>query len=147
MRYWINTISLNHVTKGAEGGFTQAGHGKRNALAKLSQGDRIIFYSPRESLAASSPPVQSFTAHGTVIDDAPYQAEITPHFKPFRRGMEFTPQFKIRKVGIRPLIAHLRFIEDKKHWGLVFRRGLFEIPEDDYNVIARKMGILDSKES
>jgi hypothetical protein len=32
MRYWINTVSLEHVERGVEGGFTQADHGKNTRL-------------------------------------------------------------------------------------------------------------------
>jgi hypothetical protein len=47
MRYWINTVSRDHVQTGVEGGFTQADHGKRTRLKRLERGDRIVFYSPR----------------------------------------------------------------------------------------------------
>lgn len=47
MKFWINTISKNHVLKGVEGGFTQADHGKNTRLKALAKGDYIIFYSPK----------------------------------------------------------------------------------------------------
>ncbi len=36
-----------------------------------------------------------------------------------------------------PLIESLDFIRNKKSWRFVFRRGLFEIGEDDFQKIAR----------
>jgi hypothetical protein len=47
MTHWINTVSRDHVRRGVAGGFTQANHGKQDALKRLSQGDWIAFYSPK----------------------------------------------------------------------------------------------------
>lgn len=143
MRYWINTICEAHVRKGYNGGFTQAGHGSRVGLDKLSEGDKIIFYAPRISIERSAPASQKFIAHGTITDSRSYQVKVTPTFKPFRRRMEFSPASEITDVSVGPLIVELDFIKDKKHWGLAFRRGLFQISERDYELIASKMGILD----
>ena len=44
MRYWVNTVSRDHVQRGAAG-FTQAGHGKDTRLKRLSKGDRIVIES------------------------------------------------------------------------------------------------------
>ncbi|HEU5432100.1 MAG TPA: EVE domain-containing protein [Thermomicrobiales bacterium] len=86
--YWINTISREHVQRGIEGGFTQADHGRPTTLRKLARGDLVAFYSPRTSYPDGAP-LQRFTAIGRVIDDAPYQAEMTPTFHPWRRGWRF----------------------------------------------------------
>ena len=43
-RYWINTMSRDHVMRGVEGGFTQANHGRPTALRKLQRGDVMVFY-------------------------------------------------------------------------------------------------------
>jgi hypothetical protein len=40
---------------------------------------------------------------------------------------------------IRPLIEKLDFIPDKQHWGMPFRRGLFEISGRDFDRIAKAM--------
>jgi len=145
MRYWVNVISSNHVKKGIEGGFTQYGHGKRAALERLSPGDVIIFYSARETIARNSPAVQRFTAHAKVSETPVYRMELSSTFKPWRKDVEFTPESKFRSVDIRPLIGKLDFIRDKKHWGVAFRRGLFEIPEKDYQVIEKEMFATEPK--
>jgi hypothetical protein len=46
MKYWMNTISRDHVRVGVEGGFTQAGHGKAAGLKRLNARDWLVFYSP-----------------------------------------------------------------------------------------------------
>ena len=146
MRYWVNVISSNHVKKGVEGGFTQYGHGKRAALERLSPGDIIIFYSARETIARNSPVVQRFTAHAKVSETPVYQVAVSSTFKPWRKNVEFTRGSNFKSVHIRPLIAKLDFIRDKKHWGIAFRRGLFEIPEKDYRIIEEKMFAKGPKE-
>ncbi len=131
MTAWINTISAQHVARGVAGGFTQADHGKADRLRRLARGDWIAFYSPKTDYPEGEP-LRMFTALGQVVDDAPYQAEVTPDFRPFRRRVEFVD---CTPVPIRPLIEHLEFIEDKQHWGFRFRFGLFRVNTHDFELI------------
>lgn len=134
MRCWVSTVSRAHVLEGIAGGFTQSDHGD-SRLKRLSKGDGIIFYSPRAELRAGEA-VQSFTAIGEIADDGPYQVEISPEFRPWRRRVSFRPS---GEAPIRPLIAELEFIRDKKQWGFPFRRGFFEIGPADFERIERAM--------
>lgn len=134
-KYWINTISREHVLVGVAGGFTQANHGRATTLRRLARGDRIAFYSSRTHFR-SGEPLQSFTAIGRIADDEPYQVEMTPDFHPWRRRMEFLPS---AEAPIRPLVNGLGFIPNKQRWGFPFRRGLFEVPQPDFERIARAM--------
>ena len=88
MRYWVNTVSRSHVQNGVAGGFTQADHGKNSRLKRLSKGDRIVFYSPRTEFQAREP-LQHFTAIGEIIDETPYQIEMSADFHPWRRRVKF----------------------------------------------------------
>ena len=135
MRYWVNTVSRDHVKRGVDGGFTQAGHGKATGLKRMAKGDRVVFYSPRTALDGGAP-LQSFTALGEIADDEPYQVEMSSDFHPWRRKVTFSAS---EETPIRPLIDSLGFIRNKKSWGFVFRRGLFEIPEGDFQTIERAM--------
>ena len=135
MRYWINTVSRAHVQNGVAGGFTQADHGKSTRLKRLAKGDGLVFYSPRDEMRAGDV-VQRFTAIGEIVDDEPYQVEMTPDFHPWRRRMKF---HEASETPIQPLIERLEFIKNKKSWGFVFRRGLFEIGEADFRRIAEAM--------
>ncbi|CAN5434996.1 EVE domain-containing protein [soil metagenome] len=130
-RYWVSTISLDHVLQGIEGGFTQADHGRDTRLRRLTRGDRIAFYSPRTALG-SGKPLQQLTAAGVIADDEPYRVEMAPDFHPWRRRVDFE---EVRAVPIRPLLPLLGFIDDEQKWGLPFRRGLFEVPAGDFGVI------------
>lgn len=140
MKYWINTVSRDHTRHGVAGGFTQAGHGRSTGLKRLAKGDAIAFYSPRTQLNGGEP-LQRFTALGLVMDDEPYQAEMTPDFHPWRRRVGFLP---CEEAPIQPLLDDLSFIQDKRRWGYPFRRGLFEIPREDFERIARAMGVAAS---
>ncbi len=137
MKYWVNTVSKNHVLKGIEGGFTQADHGKNTRLKTLGKGDYLVFYSPRTEYKGGVP-LQAFTGIGQIIDEAPYQVEMEPCFHPWRRKLKFVEH---NEAPIRKLIEDLGFIKDKKHWGYPFRRGLFEVNQSDFSLIANAMGV------
>ena len=135
MAYWINTVSRDHVMLGMQDGYTQANHGRPHALSRLKKGDLIAFYSPRTTYPDGEP-LRRFTAIARVLDDEPFQAEMTSDFHPWRRLVEAVTS---HEAPVEPLIKDLDFIRDKGRWGFVFRRGMFEIGEDDFRRIARAM--------
>ena len=134
LRYWINTVSREHVRVGVESGFTQADHGKNTRLNRLSKGDWLVFYSPRTELRGGEA-LQTFTAIGRIADEEPYQVE-TAQFHPWRRKVDFC---RAQEAPVRPLIGDLDFIANKERWGYPFRRGLFEIEREDFGKIAKAM--------
>lgn len=135
MKYYINTISRDHVQRGVQGGFTQANHGKPHMLERLHKGDWIVFYSPKTQVQGGEP-LQAFTALGQVADDELYQVDMGAGFVPWRRNVDFHVS---SEAPIRPLIEQLSFIQDKTHWGYKFRFGMFEIPETDFELIRHAM--------
>lgn len=137
VRFWINTVSLSHVRSAVEGGFTQADHGKNTRLRRLSEGDWLVFYSPRTEFCGGRV-LQAFTAIGRVADSASYQVEMTPDFHPWRRRVAF---FGAHEAPVRPLVDDLDFITDKRRWGYPFRRGLFEVEREGFRKIAEAMGV------
>lgn len=136
-RYWINTLTRDHLEKGLAGGFTQAEHGRAGRIRNLALGDFVVFYSPRTHFQRRAEPLRSFTAIGRVLDEVPYQVKMSPEFHPWRRRMEFVP---CRETPVKPLAASLDFIPDKQNWGFPFKRGLFQISEEDFRRIAQAMG-------
>jgi hypothetical protein len=46
-----------------------------------------------------------------------------------------------QEAPIRSLIADLSFIKNKQSWGYIFRFGLFEIPEPDFQRIMLAMNV------
>ena len=59
-----------------------------------------------------------------------------PGFNPWRRRVRFE---EVTAAPIAPLKQTLTFLGDGSNWGLPFRRGLFTIPEADFNRIADAM--------
>ena len=135
MKYWINTISKDHVMIGKEKGIVQAGHGKKAPLQKLHKDDYVIFYSPKTS-SKDGELLQSFTAIAQIKDDQIYQVGLTDNFKPFRRN---TVYLDCKEAPIHSLIEKLEFTVNKKSWGYKFRFGLFGINRKDFLLIAKAM--------
>lgn len=135
MRYWIGVASKEHVNQGIAGGFCQLCHGKAQPLKRMSVGDWIIYYSPKE-LFEQATPCQKFTAIGEVVGSEIYPFEMYPGFIPHRRDIRF---LKATDVPIRPLLEQLSFIKDKSKWGYAFRFGHLEIQKSDFELIATKM--------
>ena len=135
-RYWVNTVSREHVLIGAAGGFTQADHGSSTRLRRLGRGDVLAFYSPRTAMRGGDP-LQRFTAIGVIADDEPYQVQMTETFRPWRRRLDILGS---DEADAKPLVDRLSFVKDPQRWGLPFRRGLFEVPAADLQVIADAMG-------
>ena len=131
-RCWVNVVSLDHVEAGVAGGFTQADHGKPDRLRRLSRGDRIALYSPWTRVR-SGQPLQQLTALGTVVDDRPRPVDLPDGRSPWRLGVAFED---VTPADVHPLLPRLSFVTDLEHWGLAFRRGLFEVPATDMDLIA-----------
>jgi len=134
-RYWVIVASKNHVMHGVSSGICQANHGKAAPLRRLSVGDGILYYSPKMEFGGEEK-CQAFTAIGSVHGEAVYSYDMGGGFIPYRRDVTY---FECVDAPILPLLNDLRFIQDKKSWGFVFRFGFFEIQRPDFEVIARKM--------
>lgn len=134
---WIVIASADHVRQAVEGGFVQAGHGKRSGVEKLAKGDGIAAYAPREAMR-SGEPVQAFVAIGTVTDDAPRGVDRGEKGIHHRRSVAWRK--RARPASVRPLTTKLAFVKDRENWGMAFRRGLFRIEPADMAIIAEAMG-------
>jgi hypothetical protein len=134
-RFWIGVASRNHVKSGVAGGFCQLCHGKAAPVRRIGRGDGLIYYSPKEEMQGGAP-VQAFTALGLTRDEAPYPFAQAPGFTPMRRNVLYLPS---QDAPIRPLLPLLDFVFDTAAWGMIFRRGAFEISVHDFEVIAHHM--------
>ena len=135
MKYWVGTVSQDHVERGMKLGIAQIGHGKRSGLARMKAGDVLIYYSPKKSLD-STESVQAFTALGTMMDDEIWQAD-EGYFQPWRRKVAYN--LKLHAAPIRPILGLLSFTKDCPSWGYAFRFGLFEITKEDFEIIQQAM--------
>lgn len=138
-RYWIGVASRGHVMKGVAGGFCQLSHGKSGPVKRLSPGDWIVYYAPREHMGEGEP-VQAFVAIGRIKPGEPYEGEMRGGFHPTRRDVAF---LKAHDAPIRPLLDDLSFTKGQPSWGYAFRRGSFEISEADFRKIAAAMGVAE----
>jgi len=135
--FWIGVVSYEHVQRGVESGFAQLNHGKRAALARMHQGDWLIYYSPRTSYPSGAP-LQTFTAIGQITSEEPYQVTLTDDFQPYRHTVRHLP---CRQVPIQEVLEDLTFLPDKQHWGAKFRFGHLAVSRADFYKIARTMGV------
>lgn len=139
MKYWIVVASRDHLDAAVRGGFIQAGHGRRSAIARLSPGDRLVGYAPRLTFGEDEP-YQRFAALGTVESGEIYLGGDLMDKSgeaPARRRVGYAAD--VRDAPVRVLLPRLSFVHDERHWGYPFRRGLFEIPVADFEVIAAAM--------
>jgi hypothetical protein len=136
-RYWVGVASREHALAGAQGGFCQVCHGKQAPLARMSRGDGMVYYSPRERFDADVP-CRAFTTLGRVADDAPYRFDMGGGFVPYRRNVE---SLVARDVPFARVRERLEFVRASRSVGLLFRRGHFEISASDFRLIAREMGL------
>ena len=88
MKYWIGTVSKEHVLRGVAGGFCQVCHGKAAPLNRMQRGDWLLYYSPKIRLDGHDK-LQSFTALGQITDDQAYPFQMSASFIPFRRNVAY----------------------------------------------------------
>ena len=140
-KYWIGVASREHVKNAVESGIAQVCHGKGVPLKRMAPDDWIIYYSSVEFFRQKVP-CRKFTAIGKIKNKEPYQCAMSETFVPWRRDVAYKDAFE---VAIESLIHDLTFITNKVRWGFPFMRGCFEIPEKDFILIAKKMGITHDK--
>lgn len=139
-RYWVGVASREHVKLGEYSGFCQLCHGKGAPLNRMSPGDVLIYYSPREQMRTGKT-IQAFTAIGVIKEGSPYQVKMTEDFEPMRRDVEYLDAVE---APIRPMLRDLSFLQGLPSWGMAFRRGVLSIPYSDYRIIANAMKVSDT---
>ena len=130
-KYFLICASRDHVLKGVENGFAQAGHGRKNLVSKMAKGDWVVYYSAK-SVFGEPAPLQKFTAIGVITDDEPYQPDNKSAFNPYRRNVDYKTS---HETEIVPLLDKLTFIKNKKRWGFYLMSGFREISKKDFDVI------------
>ena len=136
-RSWIAVACAEHVRRGVAGGFMQVSHGKAAPLRRIAPGDRIVYYSPTETMGGRDR-LQSFTAIGVVQKGDIEQADMGDGFRPYRRRVRY---LKARTATIRPLLDRPGFALAGPGWGGRLRFGLLPIDEASMDAIAGAMGV------
>jgi len=134
MRNWLAVASADHVRVGRRLGFMQIGHGRAAPLRRVQSGDRVVCYSPTDSFCGNDP-LQAFTALGTVLDGAVYQAETPGGYRPHRRAVDWHDAAEIPIAFVQDALEFRR----TRNWGYRLRSGLIEISDRDMATIAEAM--------
>lgn len=134
-RFWVGVATADHVAEARAGGFCAVSHGSRT-VERFAEGDGVALYATRASMS-SSEPVQRFMAIGEVGEGLGWSTERNG------RVLRLRPAVwrESLSVEVRPLLPQLSFVADKEKWGMAFRRGRFEIPAQDFALIAEAMGL------
>ncbi|MFQ5439547.1 MAG: EVE domain-containing protein [Paracoccaceae bacterium] len=136
-RYWVGVASRDHVKIGEAEGFCQLAHGKEAPLRRLSLGDGLLYYAPRTGMRTGER-IQAFVAIGKIANGGIYRARQAGNFCPFRRDVDY---FSGSDTPISGLMDRLSFTKNSANWGLLMRRGLFEITHSDFTTVANAMGV------
>ena len=133
-RFWIGVACAVHVQAGLANGICAFSHGKHEAVARLKAGDRFIYYATKERFengASTGNPVQAFIASGTVTDFEPRKGTIA-NGPSWVKDATYDAPFH---VPAKSLLEELSFVTSPRHWGMAFRRSLFEVSQADFDLI------------
>ena len=134
-RYWIGVAAKDHVDIGVMGGFCMFAHGKHSAAKRLSPGDRFAYYAPMTGMGKGEP-VRAFIAIAEVLEGEPEQRQMAPETTGWMRRSRYV---RAQSADIYPLLPMLSFVTNPTHWGMYFRKSLFEVAEADFEQIAKAM--------
>ncbi|MEM1130175.1 MAG: EVE domain-containing protein [Pseudomonadota bacterium] len=134
-RYWIGVVHKAQADAARRGGLAAFSHGKEAPVRKLSPGDGFILYAPKSD--SEGAPLQRFVALGRV-DEGPVAERGMPgtSFRPWSRPATYA---EVVEVPVRPMLESLTFVRSPRHWGMAFRRSLFEIEAVDFDWITRAL--------
>jgi hypothetical protein len=135
-RAWVGVVSRAHVARGVAGGFAQVCHGKRAPLERMRAGDWLVYYSPSTEFRGGEP-LRAFTAVGRLLSDSAYAYDMGDGFVPYRKDVAYASP--AHAAPLAALRADLHFIQRNPNWGMLARRGHFEIDAHDLELIAAAM--------
>lgn len=132
MKHWIAVISYEHALLASKMNILQVCHGKKGPLTATRAGDEVFIYCPRtEMLNGKELKLIAFRCN--FLDDQIYQYEQTPTFKPFRKDVIFDKNFVPAYIKD---VTGLELIQNP-HWGMLARRGFFEISQHDADLLKK----------
>ncbi|TGG90442.1 MAG: EVE domain-containing protein [Aphanocapsa feldmannii 277cV] len=130
MTHWIAVISREHARIAVCSHVLQVCHGKAAPLHRTKAGDEVFIYCPRERMGAGTM-LKRIEFRCTFDDDRIYQIEQAPGFNPFRKDVTFDTGFE--EMAIHD-VARLE-LTTNPHWGMLARRGFFEISPQDTELL------------
>lgn len=112
-------------------------HGKHSAVNRLRPGDAFVYYSPTDTLGGKDP-VRRFTAIGTIAQGEPEPSSLMGATEAWMRRAYY---LDAQEADIYMLLPQLAFVTDQSHWGMYFRKSLFQASGADFSRIADAMGV------
>jgi hypothetical protein len=135
-RYWMGVVHRDHVLRGVSQGIVQTNHGAKFSVAKMSEGDGFVFYSPKD-VYPDGRSLREFTAIGVIAPGEIWQAD-QGEFRPWRRKADWDEA--ATSAPITPLLDVLELTRGIRNWGLQLQKGHLELTEHDFRIIAHEMG-------
>ena len=134
---WIGVVATRHVRIAVANGFAMFAHGKLSAARSTRPGDWVAYYSPREGIDDGDT-VRAFTAIGQILPGEPVQRQMgASGDSGWQRQARW---LDASDADIYPLLDRFSFVRDRSHWGMYFRKSLFEVEQADFAIIAEAMG-------
>jgi hypothetical protein len=134
MTNWLGVVSRNHVQRGVELGIVQTNHGAKAGLARMTEGEWFVYYSPKTAYPEGDP-LKAFTAIGRIADDELFQVA-ERGFEPWRRRVLY--EKAAREVPITEFDGALE-LTSGANWGYQLRRGLLPLSDNDLGLITSAM--------
>lgn len=120
-RHWVIVASRDHARRGLGSGFVMANHGKRAPLARMSDGDGVLIYSPTTTYPRGEP-LRAVTIVGEITGTVPEESEAIAGG--FRRAAA------LREIEPLPLAAIRDHLPTSR-----LRFGFFELDPADARAI------------
>jgi hypothetical protein len=131
-RHWIGVVSREHVRPAISGGFAMLNRGK--LAVTTADAGRLADLSLPRTACPDGEPLQAFTAIGEATDQPPCSAGMPAGASGYRRDMTW---HDATETPIASLSERLEFT--REGWGMLTRRGLFDISAADLQTIRDAM--------
>ncbi len=131
--YWVCQAAQEHVNIVRDKGYTQVNMGPRGPLETMNTGDWILYYSPTIYYGQDLPSCEQFSGISCVNDSRVYpQGGQFPDR--WRRNVDF---FHCNPHHPAIFVGKVSFLPDHETWQDVLTQSFFEIPRNDFLVIAQ----------
>jgi predicted RNA-binding protein len=129
MKYWLCVTNKDNWRIIKEKKIWGVPERRKGLIQRVEQGDLLVFYVKPKRVGgifkASSKPFESKDKVFTAI-----RGEIFPH------RVMLEPVVVCKKpIAIESVFGNLSFTKGRKYWTMPLRRGMFEIPDKDYETI------------
>ncbi len=133
--YWLTTAALEHVDIVRKKGYTQVNMGPREPLEHMHQGDLILYYSPTIHFEKEDSLCQKFTGISKLLDNEIYPQDPDNPVR-WRRNAQF---YECTPFHAQHFHDKVDFLSQHDNWMHAFLRPVFEISQNDFVTIAKRI--------